>query len=165
MTYASPDVPGAERFDDPAAAVDRLEELYTTATAFLTKGFSEALNGELPETRLRAFYPELRVTTSSYTAVDSRLSFGHVPEPGSYSATITRPDLYRSYLMQQIRLLMENHGVGVTVGPSTTPIPVHFAVAGLVVPQEGAAPFVLRDLFDVPDLATTNDDIVNGFGV
>ncbi|MGR3468787.1 MAG: AMP nucleosidase, partial [Shimia sp.] len=47
----------------------------------------------------------------------------------------------------------------------TTPIPVHFAVAGLVVPQEGAAPFVLRDLFDVPDLATTNDDIVNGFGV
>jgi len=30
------------------------------------------------------------------------------------------------------------------------------------VPQEGAANFTLRDIFDVPDLATTNDDIVNG---
>ena len=51
------------------------------------------------------------------------------------------------------------------VGPSTTPIPVHFAMSGdnaLNVPQEGAADFTLRDVFDVPDLSTTNDDIVNG---
>jgi AMP nucleosidase len=42
---------------------------------------------------------------------------------------------------------------------------VHFAVAGkpeLNVPQEGSLDFSLRDVFDVPDLATTNDDIVNG---
>jgi AMP nucleosidase len=30
------------------------------------------------------------------------------------------------------------------------------------VPQQGAAEFILRDLFDVPELSTTNDDIVNG---
>jgi AMP nucleosidase len=30
------------------------------------------------------------------------------------------------------------------------------------VPQDGAAEFTLRDVFDVPDLSTTNDDIVNG---
>ena len=39
---------------------------------------------------------------------------------------------------------------------------MHFAVAGAPVPQEGALTFSLRDVFDVPDLATTNDDIVNG---
>jgi AMP nucleosidase len=42
---------------------------------------------------------------------------------------------------------------------------VHFAVAGqpdLSVPQEGALDFLLRDVFDVPNLNTTNDDIVNG---
>jgi AMP nucleosidase len=42
---------------------------------------------------------------------------------------------------------------------------VHFAVAAntaLAVPQEGVLDFPLRDIFDVPDLATTNDDIVNG---
>ena len=31
-------------------------------------------------------------------------------------------------------------------------------------PQEGAADFHLRDIFDVPDLSTTHDDIVNGNG-
>jgi len=48
-----------------------------------------------------------------------------------------------------------------------TPIPVHFAVANdssITVPQEGAGEFTLRDVFDVPDLSTTNDDIVNGLG-
>ena len=42
---------------------------------------------------------------------------------------------------------------------------MHFAVANnpdLHVPQQGAAGFTLRDVFDVPDLTTTNDDIVNG---
>ena len=29
-------------------------------------------------------------------------------------------------------------------------------------PQEGPLDFTLRDVFDVPDLSTTNDDIVNG---
>src|SRR5690606_21193719 len=32
----------------------------------------------------------------------------------------------------------------------------------LTVPQEAALDFPLRDVFDVPDLATINDDIVNG---
>jgi AMP nucleosidase len=62
-------------------------------------------------------------------------------------------------------LLMKNHNVTVQIGPSETPIPVHFAVAGkpeVSIPQEGVLDFSLRDVFDVPDLATTNDDIVNG---
>ncbi|CAM5299119.1 AMP nucleosidase [Frigidibacter albus] len=96
---------------------------------------------------------------------DSRLSFGHVAVPGTYSATITRPDLFRNYLVQQLGLLIRNHGVPVSIGPSGTAIPVHFAVAGnpsVAVPQEGVLSFSLRDVFDVPDLATMDDDIVNG---
>ena len=124
-----------------------------------------ALEG-MPTSRYRAFYPEIRFTTTSFAAIDSRLSFGHVSEPGTYATSITRPDLFEHYLTQQIRLLIDNHGQPVHVGPSTTPMPVHFAVAGsaVTVPQEGAMEFTLRDVFDVPDLATTNDDIVNGYG-
>ena len=48
--------------------------------------------------------------------IDSRLSFGHVAEPGVYATTITRPDLFRHYLEQQISLLIENHGVSVEIG-------------------------------------------------
>ena len=57
---------------------------------------------------------------------------------------------------------MENHGVSVEIGASDTPIPIHFAMAGQSVPHDGVMDFSLRDVFDVPDLATTNDDIVNG---
>ncbi|MAC81985.1 MAG: AMP nucleosidase [Rhodobacteraceae bacterium] len=158
----TPKIPGPEAFDAAEAAVARLEELYSAATDFLTEGFKSAMSGQTPESRLRAYYPEVRLTTTSHARVDTRLSFGHVYTPGTYAATITRPDLFRSYLTQQIRLLIENHGQPVIIGPSDTPIPVHFAVGGLTVPQEGAVDFVLRDYFDVPDLTTTNDDIVNG---
>jgi hypothetical protein len=117
--------------------------------------------------RYRAFYPEIRITTTTYSQVDTRLAFGHVAEPGTYMTTVTRPDLFGNYLRQQIGLLIQNHGVPVYVGPSSTPIPVHFAVlndAEVQVPQEGAMSFPLRDAFDVPDLQSTHDDIVNGFG-
>jgi len=155
----------AEAFTDAAAAVDRLEALYAEATAFLAHHFNETLRGLRPPARIRAFYPEIRLSVTSHTKADSRLSFGHVEGPGTYSTTVTRPDLFRQYLIQQITLLMQNHGVAVLIGPSETPIPVHFAVAGnpaVSVPQEGVLEFSLRDVFDVPDLVTTNDDIVNG---
>ncbi|GGH54881.1 AMP nucleosidase [Frigidibacter albus] len=158
-------VRAAESFTDPEAAVARLEELYTEATEFLLDGFNRTLTGGRPGARMRAFYPEVRITTSSHMKADSRLSFGHVAVPGTYSATITRPDLFRNYLVQQLGLLIRNHGVPVSIGPSTTAIPVHFAVAGnpsVAVPQEGVLSFSLRDVFDVPDLATMDDDIVNG---
>ena len=160
-----PENPGAEMFTDARAAVARLEALYTEATTFLLGHFSAAVQGDRPQARVRAFYPEIRMLVSSHAKTDSRLAFGHVAGPGEYATTITRPDLFRNYLVQQLSLLMQNHGVPVWIGPSATPIPVHFAVAGnptLSVPQEGVLEFSLRDVFDVPDLATTNDDIVNG---
>jgi AMP nucleosidase len=159
--------PGAapQAFTEARAAVDRLCALYDEATAFLCDRFQEALEGRLPAARVRAVYPEIRLTTVTHARIDSRLSFGHVPNPGTYAATITRPDLFRGYLEQQLALLIDNHGVPVVVGLSDMPMPVHFAVAAREapgVPQEGAAEFPLRDLFDVPDLAVINDDIVNG---
>ncbi|TCP40169.1 AMP nucleosidase [Rhodovulum marinum] len=160
-----PDLPGAEAFTDAEAAVARLCEIYDASRAFLRARFEETLTGRPRKARFRAVYPEIRFTTATFARVDSRLSFGHVAEPGTYAATVTRPDLFANYLRQQIGLLIANHGQPVVIGPSDTPIPVHFAVAGeggLTVPQEGVLDFPLRDLFDVPDLNTTNDDIVNG---
>jgi len=145
-------------------AVARLQELYADATAFLHENFVQTIQDQAPDKRFRAFYPEVRITTTSYAQVDSRLSFGHVAGPGTYATTVTRPDLFAGYLEQQIGLLLENHNVSVEIRVSDTPIPVHFAVSlsqGLQVPQDGAVSFTLRDVFDVPDLSTTNDDIVN----
>ncbi len=163
--FVTPEQGEFERFDDAGAAVQRLIELYETSCEFLCKAFSKTMVTPPKGKRIRAFYPQVRIETTSYAQIDSRLSFGHVSQPGLHATTVTRPDLFASYLTQQLELLMENHGVPVEVGYSDTPMPVHFAVANdtrISVPQEGAAEFILRDVFDVPDLSTTHDDIVNG---
>ncbi|MGQ0611670.1 MAG: AMP nucleosidase [Paracoccaceae bacterium] len=163
--FKTPSAAAPRLFTDAAAAVAALETLYAEATGFLVEEFSRVVARGRPATRIRAFYPEIRLSVTSHAKTDSRLAFGHVAKPGVYSTSITNPALFRNYLIQQLELLMLNHGVPVQIGPSDTPIPVHFAVAGrseVSVPQEGTLDFSLRDVFDVPDLSTTNDDIVNG---
>ena len=86
---------GDTHFDDATAAVDRLCTLYDAATEFLRDRFLAAMAKGHPGVRFRAFYPEIRITTTSHVQVDSRLSFGHVAGPGTYATTVTRPDLFR----------------------------------------------------------------------
>ncbi len=161
----TPELGGGQSFHDPAAAVAELERLYETGVQFLRSKFAEVAEGTRPDHRYRAYYPEIRLSTTSFARIDNRLSFGHVAEPGTYATTVTRPDLFRAYLTQQIRLITESHSTEVSIGVSETPIPLHFAMTGETgspVPQEGVLDFPLRDVFDVPDLATTHDNIVNG---
>ncbi|SNY93799.1 AMP nucleosidase [Cohaesibacter sp. ES.047] len=155
-----------ETYRNAEDAIDRLLLIYESHTEFLQSAFARVANGDVPISgRYRATYPEIRLTTDTHAHIDSRLSFGHVPGPGQYTTTITRPDLFRHYLKTQIELLLANHNVGIEVGPSNTPIPVHFAwpngmdVDGSL-PETWERP--LRDVFDVPDLSITDDAIVNG---
>ncbi len=88
-----------------------------------------------------------------------------MPTPGHFSTTITQPMLFESYLIEQLRLIMRNHGVPVTVSESTTPIPLHFAFLEGTHVDGAAAERIkrpIRDLFDVPDLDGTDDQIANG---
>ncbi len=165
LPIIAPPSDGDEMFTDAAAAVADLRRRYEAATGFLREHFARVMQGGQPEGRYRAFYPSVGVTTGSFAKVDSRLSFGHVAEPGLYETTITRPDLFEGYLTQQIGLLIQNHGMPVRVGTSDTAIPLHFAM-GEGAHVEGSIEDTLhrplRDLFDVPDLNTTDDQIVNG---
>ena len=163
--YTRPKPIPFESFHDAEAAVDRLELIYDTHTAFIRERFAELLKNKRLRGRVRATYPEVRIETTSYAKVDSRLSYGHVSGPGAYATTITQPKLFRSYLTEQIRLLIRNHGVPVDVGPSVMPIPLHFAFPDGVHVEGEVADKIdrpLRDMFDVPDLALMDDDIVNG---
>jgi AMP nucleosidase len=164
-TYCRPPYRAFEPFQDAAAAVDRLIDIYERNTAFLREVFGELLSGREPAGRVRVCYPAVRITVTTHDPIDTRLSYGYVPEPGRYQATITRPGLFRDYLIQQIGLLLHNHGIAVEVGESDLPIPLHFAFFdGAYVEGAGMENLnrPLRDLFDVPDLAVTDDAIVNG---
>ncbi|MCY6381487.1 AMP nucleosidase [Hoeflea prorocentri] len=163
------DTPPTEKqksFSHAKDAVDALSALYSRNTGFLRDRFQEfGTAGAQTAKRYRAFYPQVRVSTSSFTHVDSRLSYGHVTAPGNYTATITRPELFRSYLEQQLELLIKNHDLEVVVDESDTPIPLHFALgedANVDASFANNLSAPLRDVFDAPDLNITDDTIVNG---
>ena len=168
LPIIAPDPEADRLFNEAGPAVAELRRRYDDATAFLRARFAEVMEGAPPAGHYRAFYPQVGVTTASFAKVDSRLSFGHVTEPGVYETTITRPDLFEGYLTDQLGLLIQNHGMPVRVGTSDTPIPLHFAM-GEDVHVEGSIEDTLhrplRDIFDVPDLTSTDDHIVNGRAV
>ncbi len=164
-TIASPGPFARRSFTDAREAVAALRKLYERNTAFLRDSFQQLAEGGASERRFRAFYPEVGMSTSSYTQIDSRLAYGHLPAPGHYSTTVTRPDLFETYLTEQLRLIMRNHGVPVTVSESETPIPLHFAFLEGTYVEASVADRIrrpLRDMFDVPDLNATDDHIANG---
>ncbi|MDQ8729505.1 AMP nucleosidase [Bradyrhizobium sp. LHD-71] len=158
-----------EAFTDAAAAVARLEEIYERNVGFLRSRFEAYAGGEPLGGRVRATYPFVRIATDTHARVDSRLAYGFVFGPGIHETAVTRPDLFRDYLTEQIDLLITNHGLPVEIGQSNEPIPIHFAyrsninieaaLAGGGVPQFDRP---LRDVFDTPDLATIDDAIVDG---
>ncbi|WP_035976968.1 AMP nucleosidase [Bradyrhizobium sp. th.b2] len=158
-----------EAFVEAGAAVARLEEIYERNTAFLRSRFEAYVNGVPFTTRVRAHYPFVRITTSSHARLDSRLAYGFVAGPGVHETSITRPDIFRTYLTEQIGLLIKNHGVAVEIGESNEPIPIHFAYrrdinieAALSIADSSAFTRSLRDVFDTPDLAAMDDAIADG---
>ncbi|MGL4807460.1 MAG: AMP nucleosidase, partial [Giesbergeria sp.] len=109
--------------------------------------------------------PFVRVQTSTNARADTKLAFGFVEGPGRYETTLTRPDLFADYYLEQFRLLRKSHGVELEVGTSTQPIPIHFSFAehdhveGQLSAQRR---MLMRDLFDLPDLTAMDDGIANG---
>jgi AMP nucleosidase len=168
-TIQTPPAIATEAFTDADAAVGRLEDIYERNTQFLRDRFEAYANGEVVGTRVRANYPFVRMTTSTHARVDSRLAYGFVARPGVHETSVTRPDLFRVYLTEQIRLLIENHNLPVEVGESTEPIPIHFAYRQDInveksLTNDGNALVMrsLRDVFDTPDLAAMDDAIADG---
>lgn len=162
--FITPPAVEPQQYTDANEAVSALEAIYHRNTGFLISAF-EDLAQEPPRGRYRAFYPQVSIEIGSFGQVDSRLSFGHVAAPGLYATTITRPSLFRSYLTEQLDLLIRNHGMPVTVSESATPIPLHFAFGEGAYVEAAVAEKLdmpLRDLFDTPDLTTIDDQIVNG---
>jgi AMP nucleosidase len=152
------------RFDEPAAALAQVQAIYGSSVEHLRGALQRFVAGE-DVGHVRAHYPFVRVRTDTVARADSRLSYGFVAGPGTYETTLTRPDLFASYYAEQFRLLLKNHGVALEVGTSAQPIPVHFSLAEndhLEGSLSAERRLLMRDLFDLPDLASMDDGIANG---
>lgn len=145
-------------------ALDAITGIYKANTEFLTRKFDAFSKGDVPSARVRACYPYVRFKTKTDTKVDSRLSFGYVPGPGEYYATLTRPDIYDCYYKQQIELLVKNHDEPIEVGVSDTPMPIHFALGEDYHLEKDLTKELIETLpnyFDRPDLNIMDDSVPN----
>jgi AMP nucleosidase len=153
------------RHTDADSALAQVQLIYRDSVEHLRTALQRFVAGTDDGQSVRAFYPFVRVRTDTVARADSRLSYGFVAGPGTYETTVTRPDLFAGYLREQFRLLLKNHGVSLEVGTSSQPIPVHFSLAdndhleGSMSPERR---LLMRDRFDLPDLAAMDDSIANG---
>jgi AMP nucleosidase len=163
------------QFTDAATAIAHVQTIYNAQIEHLRTAMQRFVadgNADVDLTKLqkvRAFYPFVRIQTDTMLRSQlpdlARLSFGFVAEPGRYETTLTRPDLFANYYLEQFRLLLQNHKVVLEIGTSTQPIPIHFSFAehdhvegNMSAERRG----LMRDVFDLPDLASMDDGIANG---
>ena len=165
-TYIAP-----TRHHSAESALAQVCLIYEQQISHLRSCMRRYVAGELPAGRVRACYPFVRVHTQTVARATlhapdiAQLSYGFVAGPGLYETTLTRPDLYGPYYLAQFKLLLQNHSVELEVGTSHQPIPVHFSFAehehieGEMAPERR---MLMRDVFDLPDLAAMDDGIANG---
>ncbi|AEG94574.1 AMP nucleosidase [Ramlibacter tataouinensis] len=157
------------RHIEPEHALAQVRAIYSQQIGHLREAMQRFVAGGNLPGRVRGCYPYVRIHVDSLlpqaTLENLGLSYGFVAGAGRYETTLTRPDLYANYYLEQFRLLRQNHGVELEVGTSTQPIPVHFSFAendhveGTLSAQRR---LMLRDLFDLPDLGAMDDGIPNG---
>ncbi len=158
-----------QTFDDAAAALAQVRLIYDAGIAHLREGMQRYVAGDDSAGPVRAYYPLVRIRTETVlrqtVEVQERRSYGFVAGPGVFETTLTRPDLFANYYLEQFRLLLLNHGVTLEVATSKQPIPVHFSFAenehieGNLSAERRQ---LMRDWFDLPDLAAMDDGIANG---
>lgn len=157
------------RHTDPATALAQVRDIYDSSLVHLREAMQRFVAGETLPDHVRACYPFVRLQTDTVarlkTGSNAHLSYGFVAGPGRFETTLTRPDLYGKYYLEQFSHLLQNHAGELEVGTSSSPIPVHFSFAehdhieGNLSPERRQ---LMRDMFDLPDLSAMDDGIANG---
>jgi AMP nucleosidase len=152
-----------KQFDDPDAALARIADIYETGVRRVRERFNAFAAGDRTSPSEPAFYPYARVEAgAAQIMVESRPSYGTLSYPGAYGTTLTRPDLFADYYREQIGLLMEHHGVPVSIGVSDRPIPLPFVIEHASADLNAYEMQTVEGLFHMPDLARIDDGIANG---
>jgi AMP nucleosidase len=150
------------------AALDRLETLYSQSVANLRDAVKTFLaTGERPDAEARAnglfSYPELRVSWFGDRPANlAARAYARLSRQGVYSTTVTRPELFRSYLNEQLTLLEQDYGATFDVGPSDQEIPFPYVLDGSDVVLDATMTAAIARYFPTTDLAHIGDEISDG---
>jgi AMP nucleosidase len=157
----------AETMDSPEQAVARLRALHAAATASLQEALRRYLDHDIaPDAakRLEFRYPELRLTYAP-TGPMPRVSraTAKFQGPGIYSTTITQPDHFGPYLLEQLKPLVRDYGATIEVGASAQEIPYPYVVEpGADLARSGKTSADLARHFPTPLLSLVGDEIADG---
>ena len=153
---------------DAAGIVDRLETDYRRAVGALRAALKTFLAGGPPPDaavrRAGAFvYPELRLNWPAGRPFP-RISraFARIGQPGRYAVTVTRPDLYRDYLIEQLSLLQQDFDAELSVGPSTQEIPFPYVLDSADVAMADVSAAQIARHFPTTELAQIGDEVADG---
>ena len=148
-------------------AVDRLADLHRQATGALSVALKRYLKerSQPSEVERASFrYPELRLTYRCLGEVPSSVrAYAKVQVPGTYRSTVTQPEAFRGYLLDQLRPLMEDFSVTVEVGFSQQNIPYPYVVdQGDELAGSGVSAAELARVFPSTDLSAATDSVADG---
>ncbi|VXB30247.1 AMP nucleosidase [Pseudomonas sp. 8AS] len=148
-------------------AVERLAALHRQATEALSQALKNYLKERTqPSAGQRALfrYPELRLTYHCQGEVPSTVrAYAKVQLPGTYRVSVTHPDAFRGYLLDQLRPLMDDFTVTVEVGLSQQNIPYPYVVEqGDELAGSGVSAAELARVFPSTDLSAATDSVADG---
>jgi AMP nucleosidase len=151
----------------PEQAVDRLEAMHAEAVQAQRDALARFAAGGAPpdaKERGRFRYPELRVVCEPNGPIPvTRRAWGKIQTPGIYATTITRPDFFRSYLLEQLRPLVAEYGATLQVDFSDQEMPYPYVLdRGDELANSVASPAELARHFPTPVLSAVGDEVADG---
>jgi AMP nucleosidase len=160
-------VTGERRGLTPEEAINRLERDHAAACSALRDALARyATAGVVPtaDERVRFRYPELRVNWQAGEPVPfTRRAWAKFQTPGLYTTSVTQPAFFRSYLLEQLRPLVDEFRAEIDVGVSDQEIPYPFVTeAGDEFVHGSLSVAELARYFPTPLLSNVGDEIADG---
>ncbi|BDW82867.1 AMP nucleosidase [Erythrobacter sp. Dej080120_24] len=153
--------------------LEQLQQHYADAVATLREDvIAFGRDGTIPPERKRHdgsyAYPQLTLHYSGAGVgggdpQDRSRAFGRLDLPGTYTTTITRPDLFAPYLTEQLELISAEYEIDVTVERSRQEIPFPYVLDGEAgAAMVGIAPQEIAKYFPSTDLSLIGDELADG---
>ncbi|HEY1878790.1 MAG TPA: AMP nucleosidase [Caulobacteraceae bacterium] len=154
--------------DLAVALVDQLEAEYRRSVESLRSALQAFLStGIPPDPTLRAesawVYPSLSLAYAA-KGPPPRLprAFARFSQSGVYSATVTRPDLLRDYLVEQLSLILADFEVEAEVRRSDQEIPYLYILDGSDLNDSVVPASEIARYFPSAELASIGDEVADG---
>ena len=167
------------KINSAATIVAQLHSLYADAVSALQTDLHAYLeHKEKPSRNLRKAgrycYPKLTVVWKGILDEDDEAAilnnrhpevnraYARFSRPGTYSSSITRPDIFGSYIEEQLELLIRDYGAECSVSLSDQEIPYPYVLDGAGLDLNRVSAMDLSRHFPATELALIGNEVADG---